>query len=163
MGVDMKDLGLGYTETPYVSFVDNCDNGRGATGIAVVEDEKVVEVIMIETGDGYLGSGSTGGEEVVGVIDGADVISTGTGYQPTDTVSTDDGCVMTPEVVNGRIVGLKGSCPMGGGLSALAVNSSTGYGAVLRPRTKFVPVKEYASPSLPSTSVLTVVDCPRGV
>jgi len=163
VGVDMKDLGFGYTETPYVSFVDNCDNGRGATGIAVVEDEKVVEVIMIETGDGYLGSGSTGGEEVVGVIDGADVISTGTGYQPTDTVSTDDGCVMTPEVVNGRIVGLKGSCPMGGGLSALAVNSSTGYGAVLRPRTKFVPVKEYASPSVPSTSILTVVDCPRGV
>ena len=163
VGVDMKDLGFGYTETPYVSFVDNCDNGRGATGIAVVEDEKVVEVIMIETGDGYLGSGSTGGEEVVGVIDGADVVSTGTGYQPTDTVSTSDGCVMTPEVINGRIVGLKGSCPMGGSLSGLAVNSSTGYGAVLRPRTKFVPVKEYASPSIPSTSVLTVVDCPRGV
>ena len=161
VGVDMRDLGFGYSEVPYVSFVDNCDNGRGATGIAVVEDEKVVEVIMIETGDGYLGSGS-GGEEVVGVIDGADIISTGTGYQTGDTVSTSDGCVMTPEIINGRIVGLKGSCPMGDTLSPLSVKTSTGYGAVLRPRTKFLPVKEYETPSLPSSSILTVVDCPRG-
>ena len=161
VGVDMRDLGFGYSEVPYVSFVDNCDNGRGATGIAVIEDEKVVEVIMIETGDGYLGSGS-GGEEVVGVIDGADIISTGTGYQTGDTVSTSDGCVMTPEIINGRIVGLKGSCPMGDTLSPLSVKTSTGYGAVLRPRTKFLPVKEYETPSLPSSSILTVVDCPRG-
>ena len=63
LGVDIITPGGGYIGPPRVKFNDSCDKGKGATGRAVVEDGKVVRVIMDDTGIGYLPSpdGSQGG------------------------------------------------------------------------------------------------------
>lgn len=64
LGVDVILPGSGYTDIPFVSFKDSCGKGAGASGIAVVEDGQVVNVIMEETGTGYIPApdGSQGGD-----------------------------------------------------------------------------------------------------
>ena len=64
LGVDIITPGGDYIGPPRVKFNDSCNKGRGATGRAVVEDGKVVQVIMDDTGTGYLPSpdGSQGGD-----------------------------------------------------------------------------------------------------
>ena len=161
VGVQMSNLGLGFTEQPYVTFIDNCSNGLGATGVAIIKDGVLENVVITNPGDGYLGGGSDG-EQVIGQIKELDIISTGTGYEEGDTITTPDGCVLTPVIENGRIVGSTGSCSLGQNIPQLSINSKTGYGAVVRPITTFVPVTEYSDPVVPESQILTVVDCPRG-
>jgi len=64
LGVDVILPGSGYTDVPFVSFEDSCGKGGGASGTAVVQDGKVVDVIMDDTGTGYLTApdGSQGGD-----------------------------------------------------------------------------------------------------
>ena len=64
LGVDIITPGGDYIGPPRVKFNDSCNKGRGATGRAVVEDGKVVQVIMDDTGTGYLPApdGSQGGD-----------------------------------------------------------------------------------------------------
>jgi len=64
LGVDIITPGGDYIGPPRVKFNDSCNKGRGATGKAVIEDSKVVGVIMDDTGTGYLPSpdGSQGGD-----------------------------------------------------------------------------------------------------
>ena len=64
LGVDIITPGGDYIGPPRVKFNDSCNKGRGATGRAVVEDGKVVQVIMDDTGTGYLPvpDGSQGGD-----------------------------------------------------------------------------------------------------
>lgn len=161
VGVQMSNLGLGFTEQPYVTFIDNCSNGLGATGVAIINDGVLENVVITNPGDGYLGGGSDG-EQVIGQIKELDIISTGTGYEEGDTITTPDGCVLTPVIENGRIVGSTGSCSLGQNIPQLSINSKTGYGAQVRPITTFVPVSEYSDPVVPPSQILTVVDCPRG-
>ena len=52
VGVNMQSLGVGYTEKPFVSIIDNCD-GRGAEGEAIVEDGQVINIIIRRPGGGY--------------------------------------------------------------------------------------------------------------
>tara|TARA_R100000234_G_scaffold49727_1_gene29784 strand:- start:1376 stop:4114 length:2739 start_codon:yes stop_codon:yes gene_type:complete len=64
LGVDILLPGSGYTDIPFVSFKDSCGKGGGASGTAVIEDGKVVNVIMNDTGTGYIPApdGSQGGD-----------------------------------------------------------------------------------------------------
>ena len=64
LGVDVILPGSGYSTPPLISFKDSCGKGGGATGTAVVQDGKVVDVIMNDTGTGYLTApdGSQGGD-----------------------------------------------------------------------------------------------------
>ena len=64
LGVDIITPGGGYIGPPTVKFWDSCDNGKGATGTAVVENGEVVKVIMEDTGIDYLPTpdGSQGGD-----------------------------------------------------------------------------------------------------
>ena len=64
LGVDIILPGSGYSTPPLISFKDSCGKGGGATGTAVVQDGKVVDVIMNDTGTGYLPTpdGSQGGD-----------------------------------------------------------------------------------------------------
>ena len=64
LGVDIITPGGGYIGPPSVKFWDSCDNGRGATGRAVVENGQVVKVIIDDTGIDYLPTpdGSQGGD-----------------------------------------------------------------------------------------------------
>ena len=168
VGVDMEDLGIGYSGAPYVTFIDECENGKGAAGKAIIEDGQVVQIIMQETGGGYLGPESSLSDEegidVVGVIDGIDVIGTGVGYSEGDTITTDDGQILEPILVDGRIVGATPVNVVAGvtEIPELTINTSTGFGGLVRPTVKFVKVSEYEDPIVPDTKVIRVIDCPRG-
>jgi len=167
IGVSMEDLGSGYETPPLVTFNDSCDNGGGASGKAVIKDGKIVKVIMQESGGGYLGGtvsnqiSSTEGEQVIAVLDGIDIINTGVGYEEGDTITTDDGQVLEPVLQNGRIVDANPVSVIDGvtDLPKLTINTSTGFGAIIRPTLNFIKVKEYEKPILPSTMVIQVIDC----
>ena len=64
LGVDIITPGGGYIGSPKLKFNDSCKKGVGASGKAVVEDGRVVKVIMDDTGTGYLPApdGSQGGD-----------------------------------------------------------------------------------------------------
>ena len=52
VGVNMKDLGLGFTDPPKVRFIDDCGNGAGAAGEAVIDPEtgEVTNIIITDPG-----------------------------------------------------------------------------------------------------------------
>jgi hypothetical protein len=65
LGVDMTNLGSGYTSSPFVNFVDNCGKGNGAVGRAIVNSSgQVSRVIIDNPGFGYLSApnGDQGGD-----------------------------------------------------------------------------------------------------
>tara|TARA_Y100001938_G_scaffold133896_1_gene193763 strand:- start:421 stop:2766 length:2346 start_codon:yes stop_codon:yes gene_type:complete len=64
LGVDIILPGSGYADVPFIGFKDSCGKGGGASGTAVINDGQVVNVIMNETGTGYLPApdGSQGGD-----------------------------------------------------------------------------------------------------
>ena len=64
LGVDIITPGGDYIGPPRVKFIDACNKGKGATGRAVVEDGKVVRVIMDDSGIDYIPNfdGSQGGD-----------------------------------------------------------------------------------------------------
>ena len=163
IGVSMSEMGFGYTAPPYVTFIDECENGRGATGKAIIEDGKIIKVIMQESGSGYLGGGVSDGdgEEVIAVLDGIDVIGTGVGYEEGDTITTDDGQVLEPIIQDGRIIGANPVDVRDGitGLPNLTINTKTGFGAIIRPSLNFVKVEDYEKPIVPSTKIIQVIDC----
>ena len=195
VGANMEDLGLGFEDVPFVSIVDRCNNGRGATGTAVIEDGKVTNIIITNPGSGYLGGGtvtvdtltptgvdsdgnviqevvqtetqrpggSADGEQVIGQVEGIQVINTGNDYEEGDTIVTENGGVLTPIIENGRILGATGVVDVGlDRIPALKIKSKTGFGAYIRPITKFTKIEQYEKPLLPTAQVITVIDCPKG-
>ena len=168
LGVDMDSLGSGFTSAPYVSFVDQCNNGGGATGKALIVDGMIDKIVIQDPGSGYLGPESAlsdeDGTEVVGVMDGIDVIRTGVGYKEGDTITTSDGQLLEPVLANGRIVGATPVNVTVGitDLPDLVINTGTGFGAIIRPTVKFTKVSEYKDPLVPDTKLIRVIDCPRG-
>lgn len=162
IGVNLTDAGFNFTSPPVVSFIDECENGRGATGKAIIEDGKIIKVVMQESGDGYLGGGisDSDGEQVIAVLDGIDVIGTGVGYEEGDTITTPDGQVLEPIIQGGRIIGAN---PIDvkdvSELPDLTINSNTGFGAVIRPTLNIMKVEDYEKPILPTTKVIQVIDC----
>tara|TARA_B100000945_G_C20413356_1_gene613818 strand:- start:587 stop:2698 length:2112 start_codon:yes stop_codon:yes gene_type:complete len=163
IGVSMSDLGFDYTIPPLVTFIDECENGQGASGKAIIEDGKVIKVVMQESGSGYLGGGVSDGdgEQVIAVLDGIDVVGTGVGYEEGDTITTDDGQVLEPIIQDGRIIGANPLDVRDGisDLPDLTINTNTGFGAIIRPSLNFVKVEDYEKPILPSTQVIQVIDC----
>ena len=166
VGVNMTDFGSGYAKKPFVTISDSCDNGRGATGTAVVEDGKVTNIIITNTGGGYLGpetaTSDNEGEEVVGEIVGIDVINTGKGYDEDSLIVSGCGTLKPQLDQEGRIVGADIvqsdiGCKV---LPKLQINSATGFGAVIRPVMKFRKREEYSKTvNIPQSAVLKVVDC----
>ncbi len=166
VGVNMTQFGSGYAKKPFVTISDSCDNGRGATGTAVVEDGRVTNVIITNTGGGYLGpetaTADNEGEEVVGEIVGIDVINTGKGYDQDSLIVSGCGTLKPQLDQEGRIVGADIvqsdiGCKV---LPKLRINSATGFGAVIRPVMKFRKREEYSKTvNIPQSAVLKVVDC----
>ncbi len=165
IGVRMKDTGLGYVEPPFVTIVDDCDIGRGATAEAILEDDKVVNIIIGNGGSNYLGGeqiSDTEGVDVIGEVDGVKVITTGAGYQEGDLIVSDSGQTMIPVIENGRIIGADGKLDQGlSELPALTVESDTGFGARIIPITRFVKREAYSDPIVPQAKIITVISCPR--
>ena len=178
VGVDMTDFGVGYSSNPFVSIIDSCGNGQGATGTPVVEDGKVVNIIIDEPGNGYLpapgtelpegdGASDTDGNDTIGEVDDIAVISPGNGYTDEDTITGTgpDGepIVITPVLTeDGEIVGgvVKSS---GFGIDSipdLTINTSTGNGAFIRPVLKFTRVSKVKERTIPANAkLIRVVDC----
>jgi hypothetical protein len=70
---------------------------------------------------------------------------------------------LTPIIENGRILGATGVVDVGlDRIPALKIKSKTGFGAYIRPITKFTKIEQYEKPLLPTAQVITVIDCPKG-
>ena len=145
--------------------VDDCNNGRGATGEAIVEDGQVVDIIIGGTGGGYLRGdqiADTEGIDVIGEVVGAKVITTGAGYEEGDLIVSDSGQTMTPIIENGRIVGASGKLDQGlTEMPALTVQTNTGVGARVAPITRFIKREDYTDPIVPEAELITIISCPR--
>ena len=169
VGVNMQDLGLGFTDPPKVRIIDDCNNGSGAKGEAVIEDGLVTNIIITDPGGGYLQPDQISdaeGEDVVGQVTGIKVISTGAGYQEGDTITVEDTgagpCTIIPEIFDGKIVGGSAACGVGiTDIPRLTINTKTGSGARIIPITKFVKREEFTGELPPDATLIRVIDCPR--
>jgi len=173
IGASMEDFGLSYDKAPAVSIIDKCNNGKGATGVAIMDGNKVVNVLITNPGNGYLPGGTldaseevaneSEGNQVIGEVDGIQVINTGNNYQEGDLIETSNGGILTPILENGRIIGATGRVDLGlSELPSLKIKSKTGFGAFIKPITKFTPYKDYTDPIIPTAKLITVIDCPKG-
>jgi hypothetical protein len=166
VGVNMTDIGFGYSGKPYVQFVDACDNGYGATGQAIVENGQVTNIVIDNTGGGYIPTADTTpdseGEDVVGDVEGVQIVNTGTGYNPNDMIESDDNSVvLKPELDrDGRIIGANIiSSTMGlTKIPNLSINSETGIGAIIRPVMRYTRRSELDM-DVPSDKVIRVINC----
>ena len=169
VGVNMQSLGLGFTDPPKVRIIDDCGNGSGATGEAVIEDGLVTNIIITDPGGGYLEPddiSDADGEDVVGQVTGIKVISTGAGYQEGDTITVEDTgagpCTITPEIFEGKIVGGSAACGVGiTDIPKLTINTSTGSGAKIIPITTFTKREEFTGEIPSNATLIRVIDCPR--
>jgi arsenate reductase-like glutaredoxin family protein len=186
VGVDLFYGGRGYTAPPFVTFQDTCDNGgSGASAYTVTNDEgEVIQVIMVNNGANYLNAPSGLTEfdqpseqllpneevitrEYVTCLDEIQILDTGIGYLPTDTVS------ITPDVSGlqvkvqiteiGQIVGmevLSSGCGFNE-VPEIRINSDTGAGLKVRPVMRFVNRDQYfkEQPDFDSTKLVKVIDC----
>ena len=165
IGVRIEDTGVGYQEPPFVLVVDDCDNGRGATAEAVIEDGKLVDIIMGSSGSSYLSGDQVSdseGIDVIGEVVGVKVVTTGAGYVEGDLIESDSGQTMTPIIENGRIVGATGKLDQGlTEIPELSISTNTGFGARVIPITRFVKREEYKDPIVPAAELITIISCPR--
>ena len=164
VGVNMQSLGVGYTEKPFVTILDNCD-GRGAEGEAILEDGKVINIIIRDGGGGYQVPDQVSdadGIDVVGEIEGVEIIRTGRDYESGDLITSDCGTLEPVLDGTGRIVGANVvhadlGCKV---IPKLRIKSDTGYGALLRPIMRYKKVEDYDSTiPLDSNLIMKVVDC----
>ena len=165
IGVRMIDEGEGYSEPPFVAIIDDCDNGRGAIGTAILDDDRIINIVINDGGSGYLAPdkiSDSEGVDVIGEVIGAEVIITGVGYQEGDMIVSDSGQTLTPVIEDGRIVGAKGSIDQGlDKIPFLTIESETGIGAELSAITRFVKREVYTDPIVPEAKIITVISCPR--
>ena len=131
IGVDITYPGEGYTSEPFVSFVDNCDQGYGAYGRATIDKDpnsptygQVTGVIMIEEGLNY----PTGLDADV-FVDHVEIENGGQGYSLDDDLGDFKICGVDE---NGKITEI---CPNDKAYRTLpSINPiSAGSGAILTP------------------------------
>ena len=164
IGAILTSGGSGYTYPPFVSITDNCRKGYGAVAESVIENGKVVAIIINSDGEGYtlgnqprVGDIITGGTETVPggtetapveppeqnpTITDVIIINPGYNYQPEDTVTDNFGNEYDVVINNGSIVSIT---PINitdiTDLPIIRVISKTGSGAKLKPvfgfRTSF--------------------------
>ena len=162
VGVNMQSLGIGYESKPFVSIIDNCD-GRGAEGEAIVKDGQVVNIVIRRGGGGYQvpeNVSDSDGIDVVGEIEGIEIIRTGRNYQPGDLITSRCGTLEpildgTGRIVGANVVNAEVGCKV---IPDLSINTDTGYGALLRPIMRYKKVEDYDS-TIPADSTMRVVDC----
>ena len=131
IGVDITYPGEGYTQEPLVSFVDNCDQGYGAYGRAVIDKDpnsptfgQLTDIIIISEGENYPASNEEGESFVEKVI----VDDGGSGYDDNDSI---DGFNVT--VKDGSISEVEPNNIPYRTLPRITVKSNTGSGARLIP------------------------------
>tara|TARA_R100000234_G_C5001497_1_gene180503 strand:- start:1399 stop:3369 length:1971 start_codon:yes stop_codon:yes gene_type:complete len=159
VGVNMQSLGVGYTEKPYVSIIDNCD-GRGAEGEAIIKDGQVINIIIRRGGGGYQTPPDvtdSEGVNVVGEIEDVEIIRTGRNYREGDLIVSQCGTFKPILDDIGRIVGAKvvsvhKGCKV---IPDLSINTETGYGALVRPIMRY---NKFDGVIIPD-GAMKVIDC----
>lgn len=59
LGVDIITPGSGYSSAPFVNFEDDCGNGAGASGRAILNNNGGVEKVILDDGNGGRGYNNT--------------------------------------------------------------------------------------------------------
>ena len=145
VGVEIDNPGSGYEDAPFITFSDNCDKGYGAYGRAVIQGGRVTSILITSIGENY--PTETDQQDEVFYIDDVIIENPGTNYDEDDTV---EGLELT--ISNGRVTAVGIKDVAFNGYPDLNINSSTGYGAILRPVMRIVP---------PQKEVVQVIDCVR--
>ena len=174
-GVKITNPGSKYRHAPIMAITDECDQGVGAYGRAIIDKNinsptygQVIDVVMISEGENYPTSGYQidDGTSPDPYIDKIIIENPGTGYDPDDfieAISPIDGDIIPNEnyiieIADGEIVNIR-LTPLGArktfsAMPQLNINTSTGIGAILRPimstdRNELVASQE----------VVEVIDC----
>ena len=132
LGVDITYPGEGYTSEPLVSFVDNCDQGYGAYGRAMIDKDpnsptfgQLTGVLMLSEGENY-----PTGEQTDVFVDEIVVEKGGSGYKLDDKIDDFEICGIDE---NGSITKVCTNDKAYRILPSLGVKSYTGSGAILTP------------------------------
>lgn len=193
VGVNLGFGGGGYTSSPFVIFEDNCERGEGASAVAIIDNQgprqgQVTEIRIISPGSGYLNKPDgtdefgdpienpqdeilqpeTNVREYVGCLEEFEVVTTGYGYSPFDSIS------LTPDILNlqasvtlteeGQIISIKVlniPCNINE-IPTVTINSATGAGAVIRPVIKYKKVEQFNAEEQQKLNVqklVQVIDC----
>lgn len=136
------------------------------TGQAIVENGQVTNIVVDNPGGGYIPTADTTpdseGEDVVGDVEGVQILNTGVGYAAGDMIESDDNSVtLKPQLDgNGRVIGAD-IISSNVGLTKipnLSINSQTGIGAIIRPVIRYKRRSELDI-DVPSDKVIRVVNC----
>ena len=154
IGVDIEYPGEGYTKEPIVRFEDNCKQGYGAYGKAIIDKDpnspthgQLIDVLIVSQGENYPAEAP---EDVfvkrIVVEDG------GSGYKMDDKVGDFEICGLGE---NGQITKVCTNDRAYRSIPSTTVQSETGSGAILTPIMTRRPRP---------MEVVTVIDCitPRG-
>tara|TARA_B100001094_G_scaffold276076_1_gene284061 strand:+ start:1438 stop:3516 length:2079 start_codon:yes stop_codon:yes gene_type:complete len=135
VGVKMEDPGEGYTEAPYVSFTDNCNQGKGAFGKAIIDKNinsptygQITDVIITSEGENYPVDAPAEVGDVY--IDKIIVENPGVGY---DAAYIDNDECLELIIKDGRIDSVDIKCQKPYTYIPQIVIKNAGSDAVLRP------------------------------
>ena len=146
IGLRVTSPGVKYEFPPFVEIVDDCDEGYGAIGRALIKNGEVVGLYVVSEGEGY----PPGEMEDFGVVDTV-VDNAGLGYSENDTATDQFGNQYQLVIDKGSIVSVK---PLNINITTLlpqiTIQSDTGRGASIRP---------ILGPPEPSAEIKQVIDC----
>ena len=152
VGVEITDPGGGYTEAPFVQFRDSCNEGYGAYGKAIIDQDissptygQVTGVTVVTDGAGYPAADYTP-EDLY--IDSVVIEQPGDGYDPNDLFEDPN---LTPIISEGRIIDVQVNQVPYRRLPKLNIKTSSGIGAFVRP----IMATKRRQP----TEVVQVIDC----
>lgn len=150
VGVRILNSGRGYSSPPIVTFDDEIGQGYGAYGKATVDQNpdsptygQVTSVVITSKGENYPASD----EEDPMYIGGVVIDDPGLGYEDTDTLEDFELTVVDGQIVNVNVVNQKTYDD----LPELNINTTTGFGAKLRPLLTLIPPTQ--------GEVIQVIDC----
>ena len=164
VGVEMTNPGQSYTRAPLVTFQDSCNKGYGGYGRAIIDQNpssptfgQVTSVVITSEGENYPADIGELPLYIVDVI----IENPGQDYEDDDIVVIPDAPdteepVVDIEIVNGRVtrVDVKERFAFNG-LPDLNIESSTGFGAVLRPIMSIVQPDRQDGQG----EIIQVIDC----
>jgi hypothetical protein len=156
IGVQITNPGSGYTFPPFIEIVDDNEQGYGAVGRSLINENGELESIyMVSEGENY----SVGDISEYSVFD-VIVEDGGSGYVDGDIVIDDVGNEYTTQIIDGSIYQVK---PLNNVIQTLPIltvdtrfsgvsGSNAGSGAILRPLL--------GTPTF-TGEIQTVVQCPK--